>query len=1144
MNISFKNRMRKTLKNKFCLSLMHFLTILLLSNVIQLYNVSLHAQANTTVTLNLKNVTVEKCLSVIETKTKYRFIYNKQLVDVNRIVSVNVKNEDVIKVLTNIFDGTVEKFTIEGNQIVLSKVEKKASSQRNRKVAGIITDENGATIIGANIKVEGLSLGTMSDLNGKFMLEAPIDGKLTVSYIGYISKTIAISGKSNLNITLSEDTKALNEVVVVGYGVIKKSDYTGSVSSFKNEKSEEKAYSSIEQMLQGQAAGVQITQNTGALGGGMTFAIRGANSVSGNNQPLVVIDGYPVESGTQSINIGNGDGSISGDQPGLNVLSMLNPNDVESIEILKDASATAIYGSRGANGVVMVTTKRGKDGREKIDYSFRTDMSYLPKLIDVLNTRDFMAYSNEAYNDRNDGTIKYSQADIDKYMATNTNWQDLIFETGISQNHQLNISGGDKKLRYALNAGYLNQKGIVKNSNYDRGTIRLNLDREVDSRLKFSVNVSGHMSDNRSVNQSAKVSDLGATVVGSALRSLPLVNAFDPENADIYYQSGFTNPLVLVTKAADRTKGTQIMLSGAADYKLLDGLTFRVRLGLNTANSNRQSYTPRGTPLGDLRKGMAYNGTSKNSDYLNEYTLSFNKTIYNKHSINAVGGFTWQSWISEMVGISASQFPNDNFGYYNLNSALAVSTPASSTTEWSLASFLGRINYSYDKRYMITLTGRYDGSTRLAKGKKWDIFPSGALAWNVHNEKFMKSLKHVTELKLRSSYGISGNQSIGVGSTQSRYGYATTVQNEALILGYYLNGLANPNLSWENTSQLNVGCDLGMWNNRLRFSVDYYNKRTTGMLVNLPIPITTGYSSYPNNAGEVENKGLEFALGGNILTGDVKWNMKGNISFNRNKILSFDGNMESFLGAGFGLVNGQSLHIAKVGYPIGSFYGFKTIGIYQTQEEINNYAKDPANPIPGSFKFADISGPNGMPDGLISAYDRTIIGNPYPDYIFGINNDVSWKGFSLNIFIQGSIGQDIANINRYNLDGLSLVTVNNVRTEAYNNRWTGPGTSNTYPGLRTAALPFAGRFSNFILEDGSYIRLKNITFSYTFDTKKIKVVKSLKVFGTATNLITITNYKGYDPEISSRGQNAMEPGIDGGSIPQYVTVSAGFNVGF
>ena len=1093
--------------------------------------------------IKMNNVTVQDLVDKLGTDFKYSFFIVDELVGKTK-VTVDIKNATVTQILDLAFKDKEISYTVSGKSItVVAKKRQQDVKVIKKKYTGIVTDQNEAPIIGATIKVEGTSNGTISDINGKFTLEAPVDGILQVSYVGYNMSKVRLTASNNLNIKLKEDTQLLDEIVVVGYGVIKKSDLTGSVSKLTNENSEQKAYSSVEQMLQGKTSGVQITQNSGALGGGMSFNIRGSNSITGSNQPLVVIDGYPVESGTVSINTG-ADATYSGDVPGINALSSLNPNDIASIEILKDASSTAIYGSRGANGVVMITTKRGKEGRDKVEYSFRTDFSSITKKIEMLNSEEYIAFSNEANLTNNDGSVAYDYNKIGEYIKYNSNWQDLIFQTGLSQNHQLNLSGGDKKLKYALMLGYLSQNGVIKSTSFDRGSFRLNLDREINNKLKFSVNVDGSTSMNKAVNQSAKSGEVGASIVTAVLRVAPIYAAYNDLDDDIAQTTGVTNPLTLITKADDRQRFSQIKVSATADYKITKDLFFRAKLGINQTTGLRQYYMPRGTYLGDLNSGFAYEGNIRNTDYLNEYTLNYYKTIKTKHSLGIVGGYTYQNWLNRSDGMIVTNFPNDNFSYYRLSSGTKPLTPVNLTTEWGLASFLGRINYTYDKRYLFTLTARADGATRLATGRKWDIFPSVALGWNVHNEQFMKNQQVINEMKIRASWGISGNQSIGVGSTISRYANSTAVINNIVGAMYYPENMSNQNLGWENTRQINTGVDFAFFDSRVTLGIDYYHKLTTDLLIRLPLAPSTGYPNYSTNSGEVENMGLDIDLGLHVLTGKLKWKTGGNISFNRNRILNFDGEMQSFMGEAIGVVNIQPLHIAKVGYPIGSFYGYRIDGIYQTQEEINAGPIDPLNPRPGSFKFVDLSGPDGVADGKITDADREIIGNPYPDFIFGWNNDFSWKNFTLNVFIQGSIGQDIINANRFNIDALTRNGSSNMRKEAWDNRWTGPGTSNTYPAATAKDLAFGGRFTDFIVEDGSYIRLKNVTLSYNFDVKKLKFLQSVSAFVTGGNLYTITNYKGYDPEINSRGTNSMTPGLDLGSIPQFRTLSCGFSVGF
>ncbi|WP_169818774.1 SusC/RagA family TonB-linked outer membrane protein [Niabella ginsenosidivorans] len=1006
----------------------------------------------------------------------------------------------------------------------------------------------GNTMSGATIAIEKRGISIVTNSNGYADIDLKIGDIVRISYVGYktsiivISQTILDSGQLNVSLKLNDAGNKMDELVIIGYGSVRKSDLTGSVAKVTLDDPSEKPATSIEQLLQGRAAGVQITSNTGAPGGGITFSIRGVTSISGSNQPLIVIDGYPIDSDNGSVKVSSGSQSSYLDQlPDDNALANIDPADIESVEILKDASATAIYGSRASNGVVLITTKHGKTGRDRLSYNARFDISSLPKKIDVLNTNEYLSYSNEAYLNSGQDSVFKSDA-IARYDSVNTNWQDLIYRPAYSQSHQLSLSGGSDKFKYAVSAGYLGQQGIVKNSRYDRGSLLINLDREISKRFKFGVSLNGSISKNKAAMQSSDRSDPSTSVVYGALLSRPFDSPLTAD--DQIDQTQIGNPLTIIELADDQNRVTTVLANMYLNYTLAPGLDFKVNGGVNTRNSRRDFYMPRGTTLGNLEGGYAYLGESSSFNYLTEYTLNYNRTINKKHRINAVGGYTWQQWTRKAFNINVLNFPNDNMSYYDLSSGSSISNPKTSTTQWGLASFIGRANYSFDNRYLATFTAREDGSTRLAEGNKWKFFPSIALGWNVSNEKFMRNARSITSLKLRGSYGLSGNQAVPVGATQARLTSTGSVANEGIQIGYVLENMANNTLHWELTKQQNIGLDMTLFRNRITFGFDYYKKRTDGLLIGLTIPPSNGFTQYNTNQGTVENKGYEFDLGAKILTRGLKWDVSGNISFNRNKIISLGPGVNSFTGPAFTAVGGQALNIFEVGYPIGSFYGYRIIGIYQNQEEVDKSPQDPSNNKPGSFKFKDISGPNGVPDGVISADDREIIGNPYPNFIFGLTNNLDWKSFSLSFLVLGNIGQDVINANRYTMDALARGSQANVRKEAYEGRWTGEGTSNTYPQATTSASPFSNRFTDFIVEDASFVRLKYVTLSYTFENNKIKFARNLKFYLTGSNLLTLTHYKGYDPEINSHGDNSMTPGIDNGSIPQYRSLSIGMNVGF
>ena len=1108
---------------------------------------------NKKITLDMRGVNLIDVFKQIESQSEFVFIYKNEAINLVNKIDVKAEQTTVDKILEEILQDSGVKFEINKKQIIITpdrlipskngfKTNEGIQQLQKKEISGTVKDINGLAMPGVTVVVKGTTIGIITDFDGKFRLSVPVDAKTIVfSFIGMKTQEVAVSGKTLLIVKMEEEEVGLEEVVVVGYGTIRKSDLTGSVSKVNVEKSSERAVTSIEQMLQGQVSGVQITQNTGAPGGGITFAIRGATSISGSNQPLVVIDGYPVDSNNGSVKMSGGSQSGYLDQvPEDNALANLNPGDIESVEILKDASATAIYGSRGSNGVVLITTKHGKAGTNRIEYNFRFDVSQLPRKIGVLNTGDYIDYSNEAYlNSGQDST--YNSAAIANYMNTNTDWQDLIYRTALIKSHQLNISGGEEKMKYSVAVGYINQEGIVKNSNFDRGSIRINLDRELTTKLKIGVNMSAVMSKNKAAMQSSTIGDVSMSVVRGALSSRPLISPYTAD--DELDQSYSGNPLTLVTMADDQNRVTTVLANLFVEYTIMKGLVFKVNGGANSTSSQRDFYHPRGTTLGNLEGGYSYRGQNSAFNYLTEYTLNFNKTYNKKHRINAVTGYTWQEWTSRTLGLNALNFPNDNLLYYDLGSAASFGKPVTRTQQWGLSSFIGRMNYSYDSRYLITFTGRADGSTRLADNNKWSFFPSLAFGWNLHNEPFMKQVKFISEFKVRASYGLSGNQSIAVGATKASLGTTGAVVNEAMQTGYFLANMENNDLHWEITKQTNAGIDLAFLESRITFGFDYYNKQTEDLLIALTIPPSNGFTRYNTNQGVVENTGYEFDLSGKILIKKFKWDVSGNLSINRNKIIDLGG-LTSFMGPSFGSVGSQSLHIAKVGSPIGSIYGYRITGIYQNQAEIDAGPVDPVTPKPGGFKFKDISGPDGVPDGIISAYDREIIGNPYPDFFFGISNNLSWKGISLSFFIQGSIGQDVINANRYYLDALSRGLTSNVSQDAWDNRWTGEGTSNIYPRATTSASPFSNRFADFIVEDATFIRLKNVTLSYVVPTDKLPYLKNLKIFVSGGNLVTLTNYKGYDPEINSKADNSLTPGVDSGSIPQYRTFSMGINIGF
>ncbi len=1132
------------MKLRYILRVMRLLVLFLLAGL-------MHVSATTysQITLSGANIPFTEALGAIRKQAGYAITADKALLRFAKPVSIDAANLPLDEFLRRILTDQPLEATIEEKTVVIRRkrthVELDATRQlaggsQQHGVTGTVTDEQGNPLEGVTVRVNGTSIATTTDSRGRYALSIPGSGNaLTYTIVGFESVESAFRGQSTIDVSMKAAVSDLEEVVVVGYGTIRKSDLTGSVTSVSAADVNDRPINSIEQLLQGRAAGVQIINNSGAPGGGMTFSIRGVTSVSGSNQPLIVIDGYPIDSDNDIAKetVGNQSGYLS-EQPESNVLAMINPADIANIEILKDASAVAIYGSRASNGVVLITTKRGQKGADRVNYAFRSDLSSLARKIDVLSTADYLSYANEAYLNSGRDSL-FNQAAVNSHLKTNTVWQDLIYRNSLSQNHQLNVSGGRDRTRYAISGGYLNQEGIINNTHFNRGNFRVNLDQEINRKLSFGLSSGLTMSGEKAVLQSASRGETSWSAILGVLTSRPFDSPYTPD--DEIDQSQLGNPLTLVERTDDQNRVTTVISSMFVDYKLTDDLVFKLNGGVNANYAHRDFYLPLGTALGNSMGGYAYRGQSSAFNYLTEYTLNYQKQLGEKHRISAIGGYTWQQWIRRNFGINASNFPNDNLSYHDLGSASNIGSPATRTSQWALASMVARINYSYDDRFLFTLTGRADGSTRLAPGNKWDMFPSLAVGWNVHNERFMAGLDQVSSLKLRGSYGISGNQVIAVGSTRSRLSSLTSVVNQSIQIGYQLANLPNQTLRWERTTQWNAGLDMELFQNRVSLTIEYYRKVTQDLLMAQTIPPVNGFTSYNTNLGSVENRGFELALSAKVLTGKLAWDVSGDFFFNRNKIIDLGG-ASSFLGPQLLAISNQALHIAQPGYPIGSFYGYRITGIYQNEHEVAQGPADASsNPEPGSFKYADISGPDGVPDGEVNAFDRQVIGNPYPDFIAGLTNNLKWKRFGASVLVYASIGQDVINGNRHYLDALAGGTTSNVSSSAYTQRWVGEGTSHVYPKATATASRFHDRFTDFIVEDASFVRLKNVNVSYTLPVNNM-LIREVRILLSAENLFTFTRYTGYDPEINSKGRHPMMPGIDFGSIPQYRTYAFGVNL--
>lgn len=1127
-----------------------------------------------TVTLSGKDLSLARVFSAIKKQTEYVVFSNKELLSEAKPVSVSVKDMALPEFLDLILKDQPFTAYIDNKTIVLYrksavKISPQLSLQEPSPVlniSGQIVDLNNAPVAGATITESPGTAATSADENGKFTLNnVPDNALLVISCVGFTPLTLRVSGGSiavsdkqfgaqlvsavpgSLLIRLRPADKKLDDIIVVGYGVMKKSDFTGSASKVSLEGAQERPYASFDGALQGRMAGVHITSNTGTPGGEMTFRVRGSTSTTGDNQPLIVVDGFPLETGNSIITAGS-EGTIL-DVRGASGLSIINPNDIESIEVLKDASATAIYGSRGANGVIMITTKRGKSGRDKIEYSARFDFGEKPKEMDLLSTKEFMDLWNEAYRNSNPNATKPYFTALDYQTMPDINWQKLVLQRSFGQTHSVSFSGGDQKMRYSLFGSYSDLDGSVRYaSNFKRGTMRFNFDREVSKRFKMGLSTATEMIKNQAVGQGNSNGNVNGSII-NALLTAPLNNPYDAygDLVNLRNANGGGNPLTLVKNVKDITNTYHVNVNTNAAFQIVDGLSLNARLGIDYNRLQRNMYQPMDTRIGLANKGYAYSGEGDQLSRLSDLTMNYNNTL-GKHRINSVAGFSHQDWQVRNYASVTTGFASDQLTYYAPQSANTVQTPVGKYERSALNSFLARVAYSYDERYLFTLTGRADGSSRLAPGHKWALFPSVGIGWNVHNESFMKRGKSaLSTLKLHGSWGISGNQSVPIGASQYTYTYSKYSFNQTVTTGYNLRTIGNSELGWENTSQINFGVESGFYNNRLSLSVDVYRKLTTDLLFNRAIPDYTGFSFLQTNGGKIENRGLEIEMKGTLVRkSHLTWNLSANFSMNRNKVLDLGG-IDDLFGPIFNASMGKNQFwtVARVGQPIGAFYGYLVDGIYQTPEEVAAGPQDP-NKVQGGWKFVDIAGPNKTgKDNKITTDDMTIMGNPYPDFTYGITNDITLGQFSASVFIMGSQGNDILNMYRIQTDALTVTTnPPNTTREVYYHRWTGPGTSNKYPKPLFINNRFYQRPNNTLVEDGSFVKLKSVTVSYELPAKTIRAFQKLRVFVTGNNLFVITKYTGFDPEINSYGFNSMSQGFDLGSMPQIRSYSAGITLGF
>ncbi|WP_339840804.1 TonB-dependent receptor [uncultured Maribacter sp.] len=973
---------------------------------------------------------------------------------------------------------------------------------QNTKVSGSVADENGSPLPGANIVEKGTTNGVTADFDGNFSIMLSSDNAaLIVSYIGFSTKEVNVNDQSLLSITLSESASSLDEVVLIGYGTVKKSDLTGSVASVQGEELDIPGGGNPLQTLAGLAPGVQVSQNSGAPGGNISLRIRGGNSIMGSNEPLYVVDGFPIQG----------------------ELNNLSPKDIESMEVLKDASATAIYGSRGANGVVLVTTKKGREGKTIIEIDTYVGVQRAATKLDFLNATEFANLAN--FRASNDGENPFfTQTEINSF-GEGTDWQDEVFRDAIVKNHSISVSGGNAKTTFSLSGNYFDQEGILINSDFNRYQLRANLTHDISDRLKVSANTI--LSRRKANALTSDNSSRGDGVLSGALVAPPTLTVFDGDgeytNVTPYAFSPdiADNPVAIALENKRLSTTNSVLVNLFAEYAILDNLKFKSSIGIDYEVSRGDNYSS--TLLKVSATGNASISYDEASRVLNENLLSYDTSFQSdNHNLNLIAGFTTETNIQQGVVTGSAGFLNNTLENFNLQSGSNPIIPVSYYREFSLLSGLARGAYSYKGKYLLTGSIRADGSSRFGAANKWGYFPSGAVSWRISEEEFLKDSKLINNLKIRASYGKTGNTAIAPYQSLSVLSNLSAVFDNDLFVGFAPGtSKPNPNLKWETTSQTDIGLDLGLFHNRLSFTLDYYNKETNDLLASVPLPTSTGFSNSLTNIGAIENKGIDVSLDARILeTEDLKWSLGLTFSRNRNKVLSLANDADIF-GSTLSLPISTSVNLVRVGEPVGVFYGFIEDGL--TEE--------------GNIQYVDFDG-----SGDIDALDRTVIGNPNPDFIYGINSTLSYKDFDFNFLISGVQGNDLFNFNKSTVSDVFTFGLNQT-TDVLGNFWTeaNPDPNAQFPRVSKNTKYLA---SDRFVEDGSYLRLRNIQLGYDFKNVagNIDWLNSLYLYVSAQNLFTITNYSWYSPDVSTRGNSQISPGIDQFGFPDARTFTVGLKL--
>ena len=1106
-------------------------------------------------TLQAENKEIKQVLGDIEKSTEVRFVYSSQVISSSQRVSIRKTEATLGEVLEKLLTPLKIDYELVGRKIILSakpSATQKASTllynipvvAPKQLVSGIVRDETGGGLPGVSVVIKGTTRGTTTNTDGRFELDTPDDQAVTLvfSFVGYASQEIVPGSQTNLQITMQPENKALNEVIVVGYGTQKAKDVTGAVATINQDVVKDLPVATLDQKMIGQVAGVQITQPSGSPGGGTSVRIRGSGSLGAGNEPLYVVDGMPYSAGLNQ---------------NLNPLLLINPNDIESINILKDASSTAIYGSRGANGVIIITTKKGAFNKTNVTVSAMTGVQTIPQKgrPDLMGQRDFAEYQRNKIDiavrraENREATLDDYPAeyrDLDQLQGKGTDWYDLLLRDAAIHDYNVSVQKGSEDSRMDFSLGYFKQDGVLKYTGVERYSGKLSTETGIGKAITVGATIQPTFIKQNRTNTNANRED----VIGVANWANPVASPYD-ENGNLlaYVRSpqskyhsawSFANPLFVLQETTQNQTQFQNLGSAFLEWRILPELVARTSLNTIWSTSKFSQYIP-STVGGSNRPpvagtGQATNNRAENFNWLIENTLTYNKAFGN-HRINVLAGYTTQKSTSNSLNIGASPYANDLI--QTINAAQTISSWDQNINEWSIISYLGRINYGFQDKYLLTATIRSDGSSRFGANNRYATFPSIAGAWRVSEEDFLKDNTLISSLKLRASFGTSGNNNIGNYSHLAAISAGSYVFANNLVTASFV-GLANPFVTWEESSQIDAGVDVELFRSNLLLTVDFYNRKSRNMLLNDVIPAITGFNSQIVNKGNVRNRGIEISLGGSPVSGPLRWDVNANIAFNRNIVLSLNDNSDRILS---GNNDGNPTHISVVGKPIGQFYGFINDGVY-TKADIENpdIIKTP-QVYEGNPKYRDVNG-----DGVVSdVLDYAIIGNPQPNFTFGLSNNLSYKRFTLGVIITGQQGGQVMNGLRQSIDNLQGFF--NVRA-AWVDRWRStedPG-NGILSGVPKLTPSWGHRVNSLWVEDASFLRIANVNFGYSLPEdlmQKTGFIRSARIYATIQNLAIFTKYEGANPEAQSRNiDNTLSPGFDISSYPLSRTSSIGVSVTF